>query len=149
MIIPDVNLLLYANIDSGPQHALARPWFEALLNGETQVGLAPVALAGFIRLSTNRRVFATPLEVTEAVGRVRQWVERSNVQLLTQDEEVVRATLELLLEAGAAGNLTTDAQLAAHALVSRGTIASTDGDFSRFPRVKAVNPLRVGKSRPG
>jgi toxin-antitoxin system PIN domain toxin len=149
MIIPDVNLLLYANIDSGPQHAIARPWFEALLNGETQVGLAPVALTGFIRLSTNRRIFTSPLEVADAVARVRQWSGRSKVQLLTQDEEVVRATLELILEAGAAGNLTTDAQLAAHALVSRATIASADGDFSRFPRVKVVNPLRAARSRPG
>jgi uncharacterized protein len=147
MILPDVNLLLYANIDSGPQHALARPWFEGLLNGGQPVGLAPVAVAGFIRLSTNRRVFTSPLEVADAIFRVRQWALRSNVELLTQDQEVVRLTLDLLLDAGAAGNLTTDAQLAAHALVSRGTIASADGDFSRFPRVKVVNPLRSPKAR--
>jgi predicted nucleic acid-binding protein len=54
MILPDVNLLHSGNSDSLPQHALARPWLEGLLNGSEPVGLAPVAVLGFIRLSTNR-----------------------------------------------------------------------------------------------
>jgi toxin-antitoxin system PIN domain toxin len=145
MIIPDVNLLLYANIDATPQHAAARAWFERLLNGTERVGFAPAALLGFVRLSTSRRVYLEPLTVEDAVKRVRTWLERPNTVLLEQSAEVVQTALDLLLEAGAAGNLTTDAQLAAHATVARGTVASTDGDFGRFPRVRWVNPLRIGR----
>ncbi|MEW5738671.1 MAG: TA system VapC family ribonuclease toxin [Myxococcota bacterium] len=141
MIIPDVNLLLYANIDATPQHARARQWFERAMNGAEPVGFAPAALLGFVRLSSNRRVYVDPLTVEDAVGRVRAWLAREQAVLLEQTREVVTLTLELLLEAGAAGNLTTDAQLAAHALAQRATIASADGDFGRFPRVKCVNPL--------
>lgn len=148
MIIPDVNLLLYANIDATPQHAAARRWFEHVMSGSEPVGLAPAALLGFIRLATSRRVYAEPLTVEDAVGRVRSWMERPQVTVLEQSAEVVKATLELLLEVGAAGNLTTDAQLAAHALIERATIASTDGDFSRFPRVRWVNPLRPRAAGP-
>ncbi|GMU59486.1 MAG: ribonuclease VapC33 [Myxococcaceae bacterium] len=145
MIIPDVNLLLYVNIDATPQHAKARPWFERLLNDDEPVGFAPAAVLGFVRLATSRRVYAEPLTVEDAVGRVRAWLARPQAVLLEQTREVVSQTLELLIEAGAAGNLTTDAQLAAHALVQRATIASADGDFARFPRVKWVNPLRPSR----
>lgn len=142
MIIPDVNLLLYANLDATPAHPAARRWFERLLNSDEPVGFAPAALLGFVRLATNRRVYTQPLTVEDAVRRVHEWLARGNAVLLEQTREVVTLTLELLLEAGAAGNLTTDAQLAAHALVQRATLASADGDFGRFPRVKCVNPLR-------
>lgn len=34
MIIPDVNLLIYAYNDQAPQHLAARAWWENLLNGD-------------------------------------------------------------------------------------------------------------------
>lgn len=142
MILPDVNLLLYANLDATPNHAAARTWFEGVLSGDESIGLTPAVILGFIRLSTNRRVYAEPLDVRDAVARTRSWLDRPRTALLELTQEVVEQTIELLVEAGAAGNLTTDAQLAAHALVSRGVIASTDGDFARFPRVRWVDPLR-------
>lgn len=145
MIIPDVNLLLYANIDATPHHDTARRWFEALLSGSDEVGLAPAALLGFVRISTNRRVYLQPLTVEAAVGRVRSWLELPRVMLLEQTSEVVERTLDLVLEVGTAANLTTDAQLAAHALVHRAIIATTDADFGRFPGVRSMNPLRAAR----
>jgi predicted nucleic acid-binding protein len=61
VIIPDLNLLLYAEIDAHPLHRAARRWWEGALSGDRQVGLAPVCLFGFLRVSTNRRVFTAPL----------------------------------------------------------------------------------------
>lgn len=57
MIVPDVTLLLYAEIDSFPHHTAARKWWEKLLSGDRAVGIAPVCLFGFLRVGTNRRVF--------------------------------------------------------------------------------------------
>jgi hypothetical protein len=73
VILPDVNLLLYAEIDAHRLHALARRCWEAALSGERQVGLAPVCLFGFLRLGTSRRVFTEPLDVEDAIGRVEGW----------------------------------------------------------------------------
>ncbi|HNI35776.1 MAG TPA: PIN domain-containing protein [Microthrixaceae bacterium] len=42
---------------------------------------------------------------------------------------------------GAAANLTTDAQIAALALEHGATVASSDTDFHRFPRLSFVIPL--------
>ncbi|HWP37360.1 MAG TPA: TA system VapC family ribonuclease toxin [Gemmatimonadales bacterium] len=82
MIVPDVNLLLYAEIDAFPQHARARRWWEGVMNGERQVGIAPVALFGFLRLATNRRVLTEPLPIEDAIGRAQRWLERPHVVFL-------------------------------------------------------------------
>jgi predicted nucleic acid-binding protein len=50
VIIPDVNLLVYAYLDTGPYHRGARTWLEDSLNGAEAVGLAPVSVFGFLRL---------------------------------------------------------------------------------------------------
>ncbi|MGC9313911.1 MAG: hypothetical protein ACP5IA_14585 [Sediminispirochaetaceae bacterium] len=49
--------------------------------------------------------------------------------------------MNLLYILGTAGNLTTDAHIAALALETGSTIYSSDTDFLRFPGVKVVNPI--------
>jgi hypothetical protein len=82
MIVPDVNLLLYAHIDGFPLHAAAKRWWEQLLNGTAEVGIAAPALFGFVRISTNPRVFTPPMAVTAALDRAAEWLERPHVRFL-------------------------------------------------------------------
>jgi hypothetical protein len=49
--------------------------------------------------------------------------------------------LALLRTSGAAGNLTTNAQLAALALRHRAVVHTADINFARFPRERWHNPL--------
>jgi toxin-antitoxin system PIN domain toxin len=146
VIIPDVNLLVYAYMDAVPQHRPARAWWESLLNGKEEVGLAPLALFGFVRLCTNRRIFESPLATSAAVGYVKEWLAAPRAQLLASGPRHVELALGLVEAAGAGGNLTTDAQLAAHGLELQATVASNDVDFGRFPGLRWVNPL--AKLRP-
>ena len=60
MILVDANLLLYAKVSDYPQHARARSWLEAHLNGPTRVGMPWPSLLAFLRLITNPRLFDTP-----------------------------------------------------------------------------------------
>src|SRR5207247_2321311 len=62
VIVPDLNLLIYAYRASAAEHKKARAWWEKAVAGG-DVGLALPALFGFIRLSTNPRVFTDPLPV--------------------------------------------------------------------------------------
>lgn len=142
MIIPDVNLLLYAVISGFPQHPRARQWWEDTLNSSDAVGLTSPAVFGFLRISTNARVLEAPLAVDDAVGYVREWLLRQNVEFLVSGPEHVDIALGLLQDVGTAGNLTTDAQLAAHAIERHGTMYSNDTDFARFPDLAWVNPLQ-------
>jgi toxin-antitoxin system PIN domain toxin len=142
VIIPDVNLLLSAEIDAHRLHPSARRWWEDALNGERQVGLAPVCIFGFLRLGTSRRVFTEPMDVEDAAARVEAWLARPNVVSLVPGRVHVDTALRLLRQVGTGANLTTDVQIAAHAIELNGEVHSNDGDFGRFEGLRWVNPLR-------
>ncbi|MCE2405872.1 MAG: VapC toxin family PIN domain ribonuclease, partial [Dehalococcoidia bacterium] len=73
MIVPDVNLLVYAHNDGGPYHVAARRWWEGLVNGGERVGVPWVVSAGFVRLMTHPRVLVHPATPSEAVDYVAEW----------------------------------------------------------------------------
>lgn len=140
----DVNLLLYATNHRSPRHAEARAWWWEQLGGTEPVCLCWAAVLGFIRISTNRRIYEQPLTVPEAVSVVRSWLAQPCVRLVHPTERHW-SILQTLLEQGqAAGNLVSDAHLAALAVAHGCVLCSTDADFARFPRLKWVNPLRSG-----
>lgn len=141
MIVPDVNLLLYAHLAAFPEHEGARRWWEGALNGRTEVGVAAPALFGFVRLCTNPRVFDGPLGVDAAIAVVEGWLQRPNVHFLQPGPRHLEIAFGLLREAGAAANLTTDAQLAALAIEHQAELHSNDSGFGRFARLRWVNPL--------
>lgn len=141
MIFPDVNLLLYTQFAAFPQHAKARQWWEDLVNGDRDVAIAAPVLFGFLRLATNSRVFAHPLRVDDALDRVVEWLDRPHVHLATPGPRHLEIAFRLLRALGTAGNLTTDAQLAALAVEHQGEVHSNDADFGRFEQLRWVNPL--------
>jgi len=98
-------------------------------------------MLGFIRILTHRRILESPMRVPDCTRRVRQWLSQPQVQILTPGEKHADI-FDLLNHLGTAGNLTTDAHLAALAIEYQAEIASTDNDFARFPRLRWFNPLR-------
>jgi toxin-antitoxin system PIN domain toxin len=145
VIVPDVNLLLYAHVDAFPEHARSRRWWEGLMNGRRDVGVAGPALFGFVRLATNPRVLDRPLAVDDALARVEEWLARPHVHFVQPGPRHIEITFGLLRDAGSAANLTTDAQLAALAIEHQGELHSNDADFGRFPRLRWVNPIAGGR----
>ena len=141
MIVVDVNLLLYAVISGFAQHEAARSWWEAALNGPEQVGLAGPAIFGFLRISTNRSILESPLPVEAATGYVTDWLAQPNASFLLPGPRHLSIVFDLLREAGTAGNLTTDAQLAALAIEHDAEMCSNDAGFGRFRGLRWTNPL--------
>ena len=141
MVIPDINLLLYANVSAFRQHAAAKKWWEALLGGREEVGIAGPALLGFVRIATNRRVLDPPMAVEGALARVETWLSRAQVRFLQPGPRHLEIAFRLLRALGAAGNLTTDVQLAALAIENQAELHSNDSDFARFPDLRWVDPL--------
>ncbi len=141
MIIPDVNLLLYATITAFPVHVRARTWWEEALNGSESIGLASPAIFGFLRIGTNRRAIAPPLAVTAATGLVRTWLVEPNVSFILPGPDHLDIALGLLDSLGTGANLTTDVQLAAYAIERGAELCSYDSDFGRFPGLRWTNPL--------
>jgi toxin-antitoxin system PIN domain toxin len=141
MVVPDVNLLLYAHVTAFPQHRAAKKWWEELLGDGAEVGIGAPALFGFVRLATNRRVFEPPMAVGSALDRVEAWLARPGVSLLNPGPRHFAIAATLLRGLGTAANLTTDAQLAALAIENQAELHSNDADFARFPGLRWVNPL--------
>jgi toxin-antitoxin system PIN domain toxin len=141
MIVPDANLLLYAYDASGPFHEKAASWWSDCLSGTEPVGICPSVIFAFVRIGTSARAFANPLSVEEVAAHVESWLKQPVTQLLDMDSDDINKALELLRAAGTAGNLTTDAQLAAVALRHRAVVHTADSDFARFPKVRWRNPL--------
>ncbi len=111
------------------------------MSGTEPVGLCAPTVLGFVRLVTSRRVLSTPLATDRALALVDTWLDRPVTRYLASDERHLRSVLGLLGAAGTAGNLTTAAQIAAHAIAVDGEVHSNDTDFGRFAALRWVNPL--------
>ncbi|MDP1611567.1 MAG: type II toxin-antitoxin system VapC family toxin [Sulfuritalea sp.] len=141
MILVDANLLIYAVNKDLPQHKQARAWWEGALSGAGDVGLPWVSLMAFLRICTNPRIFDSPLSPEQATSFIDEWLDRPNVRTVAPGPTHWAILKSLIRQAGTAGNLTTDAHIAALALEHGYTICSADNDFKRFPGVTHINPL--------
>lgn len=140
MKLPDVNVLLAATNRASPEHEEARSWLEGAFAGPGGVGFAWVALLGFVRLATRRGILSRPLSVDDALSVVTAWLEEPRAIVLNPTERHLPILARLLIGAGTAGNLTTDAHLAALAIEHGATLGSFDRDYERFSGL-AFEPL--------
>lgn len=140
MILPDANLLLYSINAKAPLHRSAKAWLETTFSGPETVGFSWVSLLAFLRVSTNP-VFPHPLRVERAFDQVERWLEQPTATIVHPGPRHARILRQLLLPLGTAGNLTSDAHLAALAIEHGAQLCSADSDFARFTGLKWTNPL--------
>ena len=125
MIIPDLNILLYAVNESSPRNPAAREWLEDTLNrGKDDLGLPWAVHLGFLRLATSPRVFAQPLKVETALAWLDNLCGHPAVTAVNPGKAHAGILRHLLLTVGTGGNLTTDAHLAALALENDATFVT-------------------------
>lgn len=141
MILPDINLLVYALRREFPQHERYRTWLETTLNGEEPVALVGPVVSGFLRIVTNRRVFVTPTPLSEAIAHVETMLDAPAAVAPDLPGAGVRALLAHCREGAASGDLVPDAYLAAVATVLGAELVSADRDFARFPGLRWRHPL--------
>lgn len=114
------------------------------MTGPESLALLPAVIFGFVRIATHPKVFFSPLSVREVGDHVTSWLVRPHVKIVEMLREDVETALALLRVAGTAGNLTTDAQIAAIALRLNAEVHTADLDFARFRGVRFSNPLIDG-----
>ena len=141
MILVDANLLIYAIDADSPQHGRAKPWLEATLSSDTPVALAWIVILAFLRITTRAGILRRPLSPPDALAFVDSWLGQPFVRPIGPGENHWPVLRNLLEASGTAGNLTSDAHLAALALEHGCTIASADNDFKRFAGVTHIDPL--------
>ncbi len=142
MILVDANIPLYAEDNLSPHHAEALRWWDTQLSGSDSVCLCWTVISAFIRISTNRRIFKSPLSIKDAVQRVQSWLDQPCTRLIHPTDRHWTIFQDMLVRGKATANLVTDAHLAALAIEYGCELNSTDVDFSRFPKLKWKNPLK-------
>jgi len=143
MIIPDVNLLLYAYDDNSSHYVTARDWWERLMSGGEDVGLPWIVINGFVRLMANSRIVSVATLPADASDIVADWLHHPHVAPLNPGDNHLAYFRRYLAVPGAGPNLVTDAHIAALAAEHDAEVhTNNDSDFARFSELRWRNPLR-------
>jgi toxin-antitoxin system PIN domain toxin len=140
MLMPDVNVLVYAHRADTDQHAAHAEWLTTLANGREPFALSELVLQGFMRVVTNRRIFAPPSTLEEALAFVGELRVRRGCRLLRPGPRHFDIFVSLCKQAGASGGLIAGAYHAALAIEHGCEWITNDSDFGRFPGLRWRTP---------
>lgn len=138
MFLLDVNVVVAAHRADHPQHASVRPWFDELAAGDDPFAVPPLIWASFLRLVTNRRIFAVPTPREDAWAFLDATLAQPHHLPLGPGPRHLALLRRLCAEGDAVGDLVPDAVIAAVAAEHGCTVATLDRDFARFPSVPHV-----------
>jgi uncharacterized protein len=141
MILPDVNVLVYAHREDAIDHARYRKWLEDTINSRRSYGMSDLVLSGFVRIVTHPRIFRDPSSLDQALMFVGQVREQPNCVTVTAGERHWMIFRDLLQTSRARGNHVPDAYLAAIAIESGCEWITTDRDYARFPDLQWSHPF--------
>ena len=141
MILPDVNVLVYAHRRDTPGHLGWLGWLESEINSDSAFGLSDLVVSGFVRIVTHPKVFRSPSTLAQAMTFATQLRRRPNCISVAPGPNHWDIFRRLCESAGARGNLVPDAYLAALAIEHGCEWITADHDFSRFAGLKWRHPL--------
>ena len=140
MILPDVNVLVYAFRSDAAQHERYRNWLDGIVNGKAAYGIAPQVLASVVRVTTHPKIFARPSLPADAFAFCRVLLEQPHATVIAPGERHWEIFETLCGTAASTGNLVQDAWFAALAVESGCEWITTDRDFARFPELNWRTP---------
>ena len=132
MILPDVNVLIYAFRRDSARHAEYRTWLQALVDGPSAYGVSPQVLAGVVRICTHPKIYRKTSRLTEALAFCEALIEPAHSTLIQPGDRHWSIFTDLCESSGVSGNLAQDAWFAALAIEHGCQWISTDADYARF-----------------
>lgn len=147
MILPDVNVLIYAFRGDVAEHALCREWLSGVVDGETRYGISPLALSALVRVTTNQRSYRQPSTLDEAFRFCDVLLAQPNCQIVEPGMRHWAIFERLCTETGTTGPRVTDAWYAALAIEWGCEWVTMDRDFARFPGLRWSKPRLSVHSR--
>lgn len=142
MIVPDVNVLVYAFDEASAEHERYAGWLTDVLTRSETVALVDTVLSGFLRIVTNRRIYAEPASTQSAMQFVDAVIDAPTSAWATSTRSVWRTFADLTEHDPAIrGNHVPDAYLAALTITNGGRLATADRGFARYPGLNWFDPL--------
>jgi toxin-antitoxin system PIN domain toxin len=140
MILPDVNVLIYAFRKDVPEYVVCRPWLDAVVAGDARFGISPLALGAVVRITTNPRAYQVPSTLDEAFGYCRDLLGQPHCQIVEPGERHFDIFERLCIDTGMRGPRVTDAWFAALAIEWGCEWITLNRDYARFPGLKQRAP---------
>jgi toxin-antitoxin system PIN domain toxin len=132
MLMPDVNVLVYAHRADERDHRAYKKWLEGLVNGPEPFALSVLVAVGFTRVVTNERIYRKPMPIHAALADVERLVAHPRCRLAAPGRDHWVRFVELCRATGATGKVVADAHHAAIAISEGCTWVTRDRDFRRF-----------------
>ncbi len=145
MILPDVNVLIYAFRADAARHATCRSWLADVIASDARFGISPLALSAVVRITTNPRVFPRASSIEDAFGFCEDLLGQPHCQIVEPGERHWSIFERLCRETRTFGNPVTDAWYAALAIEWGCEWITFDRDFGRFPGLKWSTPSASGR----
>jgi uncharacterized protein len=141
VILPDVNVLIYAFRTDSEDHDRYKEWLESVINGPNAFGISPQVLASVVRITTHRRIYAKPSSATDAFAFCRTLLGQPNSTVIEPADRHWDIFEDQCAKGQATGNLAQDAWFAALAIESGCEWITTDRDYARFPDLRWRPPF--------
>ncbi len=141
MLLPDVNILVYAHREDSSEHLKSLQWLESLINSDEAFAMSELVFSGFLRIVTHPKIFNPPSSIEDALSFTEQIRNQPNCVIVFPQNRHWEIFTKLCVEANAKGNLIADAYHAALAIETGSTWITTDRDFSRFPGLRWSAPV--------
>lgn len=141
MILPDVNVLLYAFRADSPEHQRYRSWLQAVVSGESPFGLSPQVLSSVVRIATHPRIYVKPSRLGDVLDFCGALLAQPHCQAVQPGPRHWDIFTGFCRSAQATGNLAPDAWFAALAVDSGCEWITTDRDYARFPSLRWRPPF--------
>lgn len=138
MLLMDANILIYANRHDAERHAEYREWMLGLINGPEPYAVSDFAVAGMVRVITDRRIYKeTAATIEEALAFAAAIREQPHAVVVNPGARFWSIFTDLCRTVGASGKLVPDVVLAALAVEHGCEVVTADKDFRRFAGVRS------------
>ena len=141
MILPDVNVLIYAFRRDSTRHKAYRAWLQAVVDGPNAYGVSSQVLASVLRICTHPKIYRRPSTVAETLAFCDALLEPEHSTLIQPGERHWSIFTRLCASSKASGNLVQDAWFAALAIEHGCEWISADGGYARFRGLRWRRPF--------
>lgn len=136
MILPDINVLIYAFREDAAEFPTCRAWLNRIVLGDERFGLSPLALGALVRVTTNRRSYPNPSSLEDAFGFCEDLLGQPHCQIVEPGDRHWEIFKRLCIDTDTRGSRVTDAWYAALAIEWGCEWITFDRDYARFPGLK-------------
>jgi toxin-antitoxin system PIN domain toxin len=138
VILPDVNVLIYAFRDDDPRHDVSRAWLNNVVAGESRFAISRLALSAVVRITTDSRGYKNPASLAEAFGFCEDLLSQPHCAIVEPAARHWSIFQQLCISTNTRGRNVTDVWYAALAIEWGCEWVTFDRDFLKFPGLKCT-----------